>query len=71
MIPGVFVLRFFGILKYEQRPVKPGQELIVPPGTVTPSMSHVPLTATEQPLAGSYKDEDEEEVANERVTVIH
>lgn len=73
MIPGVFLLRYFGILKYEQRPVKPGQELIVPPGTVTPSMSHVPLTATEEPLAGSFKDEDDddEEVANERVTVIH
>lgn len=71
MIPGVFVLRYCGILKYEQRPVKAGQELIVPPGTVTPSLSHVPLTATAEPLDGEFKDEDEDIVDEERVTVIH
>ena len=56
MIPAVFILRFTGILQYEKKPVSPGEESVVPPGSMTPSMSRVPLSATEEPMAGADED---------------
>lgn len=57
MIPAVFVLRITGILKYEREPVRPSEAAVVPPGSVTPSLSRVPLSATEEPMAGAGDDE--------------
>ena len=57
MIPAVFVLRFTGILKYEKEPVKSGEEAVVPPGSMTPSLSRVPLSATEEPMGGAEDDQ--------------
>ena len=55
-IPGVGLLRYFGFFKYKRPSQKPGQEMTIPPGSVTPSMSRVALPPSEQPLAGTEDD---------------
>lgn len=57
-IPGFAVLRYFGILKYKKPTPKQGSGEAVAPGSVTPSMSRVPLPPMEVPLAGTRDDED-------------
>lgn len=57
-VPIVALLRFLGILKYEKPASKPNSEGILAPGSVTPSLSRVPLPPMEMPLAGTRDDED-------------
>ena len=56
-VPVVAFLRYFGILKYKKAASKP-TDGIVAPGSVTPSLSHVPLPPMEVPLAGTRDDID-------------
>lgn len=52
-IPGILLLRYFGILKYERKQygkARAGDD--VAPAAITPSMSHIPLPPSELPLAG-------------------
>lgn len=52
-IPGMLVLRYFGIVKSERKQygkARAGDE--VAPAAVTPSMSQIPLPVSEIPLAG-------------------
>ena len=56
-IPIFALLRYFGILKYKKPAAKPGSEAVAP-GSVTPSLSRVPLPPMEEPLAGTRDDED-------------
>ena len=57
-IPIFALLRYFGILKYKKPTSKPGGGEIVAPGSVTPSLSRVPLPPMEEPLAGTRDAED-------------
>ena len=57
-IPIFAVLRYFGILKYKKPSAKPGSDGELAPGSVTPSLSRVPLPPMEEPLAGTRDDED-------------
>lgn len=57
-IPIFALLRYFGILKYKKPTPKSGGGDVVAPGSVTPSMSRVPLPPMEEPLAGTREDED-------------
>ena len=57
-VPIVALLRFLGILKYEKPASKPDSEGVLAPGSVTPSLSRVPLPPMEMPLAGTRDDED-------------
>ncbi|XP_015779944.1 PREDICTED: sodium-dependent neutral amino acid transporter B(0)AT1-like isoform X1 [Acropora digitifera] len=57
-VPIVALLRFLGILKYEKPASKPNSEGVLAPGSVTPSLSRVPLPPMEMPLAGTRDDED-------------
>ena len=57
-VPIIAVLRYFGILKYQKPAPKQGEEMVIPPGSVTPSMSRTPLPPMEEPLAGTNYDED-------------
>lgn len=56
-VPIVALLRYFGVLKYQKPTPKQGEGVIAP-GSVTPSMSRVPLPPMEVPLAGTRDDED-------------
>ena len=56
-VPIVAVLRYFGIMKYQKPTTKPGEGMVAP-GSVTPSLSRVPLPPMEVPLAGAHDDED-------------
>lgn len=57
-VPIVALLRFFGLLKYQKPTSKQGEAGVVAPGSVTPSMSRMPLPPMEVPLAGTREDED-------------
>lgn len=57
-VPIIALLRFLGILKYEKPASKPNGEGVLAPGSVTPSLSRVPLPPMEMPLAGTRDDED-------------
>lgn len=57
-VPIVALLRFFGLLKYKKPTPKQGEAGVVAPGSVTPSMSRLPLPPMEVPLAGTREDED-------------
>lgn len=57
-IPIFALLRYFGILKYKKPMAKSGSGEAVAPGSVTPSLSRVPLPPMEEPLAGTRDDED-------------
>ncbi|XP_078360308.1 sodium-dependent neutral amino acid transporter B(0)AT1-like isoform X2 [Oculina patagonica] len=57
-IPIFALLRYTGILKYKKPMAKPGSGEAVAPGSVTPSLSRVPLPPMEEPLAGTRDDED-------------
>ena len=58
-VPIVALLRFFGLLKYQKPTSKQGEAGVVAPGSVTPSMSRMPLPPMEVPLAGTREDEDQ------------
>lgn len=58
-VPIVALLRFSGILKYEKPASKPNGESVVAPGSVTPSLSRVPLPPMEMPLAGTHDDDED------------
>jgi len=57
-VPIVAVFRYFGILKYQKPSAQKQGEGVIAPGSVTPSMSRVPLPPMEVPLAGTRDDED-------------
>lgn len=57
-IPIFALLRYFGILKYKKPTPQQGAGDGVPPGSITPSMSRVPLPPMEVPLSGTRDDED-------------
>ena len=57
-IPIFALLRYFGILKYKKPTPQQGAGDDVPPGSITPSMSRVPLPPMEVPLSGTRDDED-------------
>ena len=57
-IPSFALLRYFGILKYKKPTAQQGAGDGIAPGSVTPSMSRVPLPPMEVPLAGTRDDED-------------
>lgn len=57
-IPIFALLRYFGILKYKKPTSKSGGGEVIAPGSVTPSLSRVPLPPMEEPLAGTHEDED-------------
>ncbi|EDO46589.1 predicted protein [Nematostella vectensis] len=58
-IPLVFILRRFGFTKYERQTSKGAEENIVPPGAMTPNLTRVPITMTEEPMGGAEDDDDE------------
>lgn len=50
-IPVIFVLRRFGILKYNKKASKEND--VISPGAMTPNLSRAPLRATEFSMAGA------------------